>query len=90
MFRLPLHQRRQAVATISIAESVEGLEFPEGLPDTEYELLSEEDLETMINQEENYHDMEQMEDMKRPEDENIVPQDRVEETNITETNSIAE
>lgn len=35
-------------------------------------------------------DMEQMEDMKRPEDENIVPQDRVEETNITETNSIAE
>lgn len=35
-------------------------------------------------------DMEQMEDIKRPEDENIVPQDRVEETNITETNSIAE
>ena len=35
-------------------------------------------------------DMEQMKDMKRPEDENIVPQDRVEETNITETNSIAE
>lgn len=35
-------------------------------------------------------DMEQMEDMKRPEDENIVPQDRVEETNKTETNSIAE
>ena len=35
-------------------------------------------------------DMEQMEDMKRPEDENIVPQDRVEETNITEINSIAE
>lgn len=54
----------EAVATISIAESVEGLEFPEGLPDTEYELLSEEDLETMINQEENYHDMEQMEERK--------------------------
>ena len=54
----------EAVATISIAESVEGLEFPEVLPDTEYELLSEEDLETMINQEENYHDMEQMEERK--------------------------
>ena len=42
----------EAVATISIADSLEGLEIPEELLNTEYELLSEEELETMIYQEE--------------------------------------
>ena len=42
----------EAVATISIADSLEGLEIPEELLDTEYELLSEEELEAIIYQEE--------------------------------------
>lgn len=42
----------EAVATISIVDSLEGLEIPEELMSTEYELLSEEELETMIYQEE--------------------------------------
>lgn len=42
----------EAVATISIVNSLEGLEIPEELLNTEYELLSEEELETMIYQEE--------------------------------------
>lgn len=41
-----------AVATISIVDSLEGLEIPEELLNTEYELLSEEELEAMIYQEE--------------------------------------
>lgn len=42
----------EAVATISIADSLEGLEIPEELLNTEYELLSEEELEAIIYQEE--------------------------------------
>lgn len=42
----------EAVATISIVDSLEGLEIPEELMNMEYELLSEEELETMIYQEE--------------------------------------
>ena len=42
----------EAVATISIVDSLEGLEIPEELLNTEYELLSEEELEAMIYQEE--------------------------------------
>lgn len=42
----------EAVAAISIADSLEGLEIPEESLDTEYELLSEEELETIIYQEE--------------------------------------
>ena len=42
----------EAVATISIVDSLEGLEIPEELLNTEYELLSEEELEAIIYQEE--------------------------------------
>ena len=42
----------EAAATISIADSLEGLEIPEELLNTEYELLSEEELEAIIYQEE--------------------------------------
>ena len=42
----------EAVATISIADSLEGLEIREELLNTEYELLSEEELEAIIYQEE--------------------------------------
>lgn len=42
----------EAVATISIADSLEGPEIPEELLNTEYELLSEEELEAIIYQEE--------------------------------------
>ena len=42
----------EAVATISIVDSLEGLEIPEELLNTEYKLLSEEELEAMIYQEE--------------------------------------
>ena len=42
----------EAVATISIVDSLEGLEIPEALMNTEYELLSEEELEAIIYQEE--------------------------------------
>lgn len=42
----------EAVATISIADSLEGLEIPEELLNTEYELLSEEEVEAIIYQEE--------------------------------------
>ena len=42
----------EAVATISIADCLEGLEIPEELLNTEYELLSEEELEAIIYQEE--------------------------------------
>ncbi len=34
--------------------------------------------------------MEQREDMKRPEDGNFVPENRVEETNVAETETITE
>ena len=42
----------EAVATIAIVDSLEGLEIPEELLNTEYELLSEEELEAIIYQEE--------------------------------------
>ena len=42
----------EAVATISMVDSLEGLEIPEALMNTEYELLSEEELEAIIYQEE--------------------------------------
>lgn len=42
----------EAVATIAIVDSLEGLEIPEELINTEYELLSEEELEAIIYQEE--------------------------------------
>lgn len=42
----------ESVATISIADHMEGVEIPGELLNTEYELLSEEELEIIINQEE--------------------------------------
>ena len=42
----------EAVATISITDRLEGLEIPGELLNTEYELLSEEELEAIIYQEE--------------------------------------
>lgn len=40
----------QAIAGITLADSLEG-EMPEELPAVSYELLSDEDMETMLNQE---------------------------------------
>lgn len=40
----------QAIAGITLADSLEG-EMPEELPEVSYELLSDEDMETMLNQE---------------------------------------